>query len=220
MLNIKQNIIPKILGKGMMIQLSNLPGEIFCLRKIDSLQTAKRAYNLWQSIFHYEPEETHEEVKDLYNCCFDNAKLTSLFVDVEVYQLYYLESIKLTYLNLDDKAKVVKEVIGIGGLYGAYDNPNCTNLAWFGINEGYRRLGVGERFLALLETIAYQQGYKMMQLYSRDNEFERPAHNFYKKQHYNMYEISTNPETLEVELHFRKDLERAPMYQRPIRTLA
>ena len=117
-----------------------------------------------------------------------------------------LESIKQHWEHLHQNSNyqtlVIEQdshVIGYAGFIQEYTwefDGGYLRIQAFVIDQAYRGKGIGKQLMAVIEQIAKEQGFKMIQLNSGNREESHPAHTFYQGLGFDSYSIG-----------FRKHLE-------------
>ncbi|WP_257218904.1 GNAT family N-acetyltransferase [Acinetobacter sp. YH12244] len=90
-------------------------------------------------------------------------------------------------------------VIGYAGFIQEYTwefDGGYLRIQAFVIDQAHRGKGIGKQLMAVIEQIAKEQGFKMIQLNSGNREERYPAHAFYQGLGFDSYSIG-----------FRKHLE-------------
>jgi len=90
-------------------------------------------------------------------------------------------------------------VIGYAGFIQEYTwefDGGYLRIQAFVIDQAHRGKGIGKQLMAVIEQIAKEQGFKMIQLNSGNREESHPAHTFYQGLGFDSYSIG-----------FRKHLE-------------
>jgi len=83
-------------------------------------------------------------------------------------------------------------VIGYTGFIQEYTwefDGGYLKIQAFVIDQAHRGKGVGKQLMAAIEQIAKEQGFKMIQLNSRNREERYPAHAFYQGLGFDSYSI-------------------------------
>lgn len=119
------------------------------------------------------PDEVNSEVSP-ENSCRASLESNKFKNHWKKFRLTYLKY----FVGINE---VNNEIIGLSGLYSKESDPEAVWLAWFFIDQLYRRKGFGEKLLMFTINEARKKDYRFLRLYTSTDPNESVAQNLYEK---------------------------------------